>query len=366
MNAYLLYQISLTQIPNIGAVQARILIEYFGEAAAVFNAPCKELQNIEGIGEIRARMIKRFHDFSRAEKELKFLQNKNIRPLFITDEEYPRRLLNCYDAPLLLFLEGNANLNASRMISVVGSRHHSDYGKSCTERLISDLASYEISVVSGLAYGIDAIAHKTALKYGLPTIAVLAHGLDQIYPPEHQLMSREFTNNGGLLTEFLSETNPDRHNFPTRNRIVAGITDATIVIETGVKGGSMITAELANGYNRDVFAYPGKTTDMKSAGCNQLIRNNKAYLITNANELLEMMGWKDPGKKSLTMQRELFIDLSENEKVIFDILNGKTAVHIDEIYLKSNMSSSNVASTILSMELKNILTVLPGKMYGLL
>src|SRR6188508_3275083 len=313
MNSELLYQLALTEIPNIGCVHAKILAQQFGSAENIFKAKQHFLEKIEGIGEIRARAIKAFNNFSNAEEEIKFIEKYKIKPLFLTDKDYPQRLLNCYDSPTLLFYKGHADLNASKVVAIIGTRNHTEYGKQQTEKLVKDLSSQDILVVSGMAFGIDAIAHKTAYKNNLATVGVLGHGLDQIYPSDHTNLAKDMLRqNGGLLTEFRSNTKPDKHNFPTRNRIVAGMSDATVVIETGEKGGSMITAELANGYNKDVFAFPGKVTDNKSAGCNYLIKTNKAMLLTDAQELIEIMGWEEKTKseKEKKRQRELFIELT--------------------------------------------------------
>ena len=297
-----------------------------------------------------------------------------INPLFLTDEKYPQRLLNCYDSPTLLFYKGNADLNNSKIIAVIGTRSNSDYGKQVTEQLIRDMAEFNILVISGLAYGIDAIAHKAALKNNLPTVGVLAHGLDKLYPSEHASIAREMIQQGGLLTEFGSDSKPDKHNFPVRNRIVAGMADSIIVIETGIKGGSMITAELANGYNKDVFAFPGKTTDSKSIGCNYLIKNNKAALLTDALQLSEWMGWTMRPRSSFNShssfdsrsgQRELFVELTETEKKIIGMLREKQPMHIDELNIKSNINTSAVAAAVLNLELQGIINLLPGKMYAL-
>jgi DNA processing protein len=368
MNSELLYQLALTEIPHIGCVHAKILAQHFGNAEGIFKAPQAILEKIEGIGTIRARSIKQFNHFEKAEKEIRFIEKYKIKPLFITDKNYPRRLLNCYDSPTLLFYKGHADLNASKIIAVIGTRSHTEYGKQVTEKIIKDLTAQQVLVVSGLAFGIDAVAHKAALKNGLPTVGVLGHGLDQIYPPEHANIARDMVkHDGGLLTEYRSNAKPDKHNFPVRNRIVAGMSDATIVIETGIKGGSMITAELANGYNKDVFALPGKITDHKSAGCNYLIKSNKAMLLTDAEELIEVMGWEEKAKskKEEKSQRELFIELSTEEKIIMSILNEKDTVHIDEINLKSGLNSSAVAAAILNLELQNVVGSLPGKLYKL-
>lgn len=367
MNSELLYQLALTEVPNIGWVHAKILAQQFGSAEAIFKAKHSILEKIEGIGEVRARSIKAFTDFSKAEEEIKFIEKYKIKPLFIIDKDYPKRLLNCYDSPTLLFYKGEADLNASKVVAIIGTRNHSDYGKQQTEKLLKELASKDILIVSGMAFGIDAIAHKAALKNDLRTVGVLAHGLDQIYPPDHSNLAKDMLKQGGgLLTEFRSETNPDKHNFPTRNRIVAGMSDATIVIETKERGGSMITAELANGYNKDVFALPGRVSDTKSAGCNFLIRNNKAMLLTDAEELIEVMGWEEKSRKSeVRSQKELFIELSSDEKIIVDILKEKDLIHIDELNLKSGLSSSSMAAAILNLELQGVVSTLPGKLYKL-
>ncbi|MBI1344095.1 MAG: DNA-protecting protein DprA [Terrimonas sp.] len=361
----LLYQLALTEVPHIGHVHAKILVQEFGSAENIFKAKKSFLDKLEGIGAVRAKSIKSFTDFSRAEKEISFIEKYQISPLFLTDKQYPRRLLHCYDPPTLLFYKGTADLNAAKIIAIIGTRSNTEYGKKITEQLLKDMALQPILVISGLAFGIDAIAHKTASRLGLPTVGILAHGLDQVYPTEHAGLAREMLRQGGgLLTEYRSQTKPDKHNFPTRNRIVAGMCDATIVIETSMKGGSMITAELANGYNKDVFAFPGKTTDSKSAGCNYLIRTNKAILITGAKDMLEMMGWEEQKKKErIKPQKELFIELTREQKIILELLKEKDTVAIDEINIKSNLSSSAVAAAILTLELQNIIISLPGKLY---
>ena len=365
MKDELLYQLSLTLIPNIGPVQAKILLQQY-DAEDIFKAKKRELEKIEGIGTVRAESIKSFTDFSKAEKEIAFIEKYKIKPLFITHKDYPKRLLNCYDSPTLLYYKGEADLNHNKIIAIIGTRSHTDYGKQITEQLIEELIEQNVLVISGLAYGIDAIAHKAAVKNNLRTIGVLAHGLDQVYPSLHTGLAKEMLKaGGGLLTEFRSKSKPDKHNFPTRNRIVAGMSDATIVVETGSKGGSMITAELANNYNKDVFAFPGKVTDTKSAGCNYLIKSNKAVLLTDARELIELMNWEEALRlrAGLKKQKELFIELTDEEKLIINILKEKKSVHIDEINLKSGLSSSSVAAAILSLELQNVVLSLPGKVY---
>ncbi len=365
MNSDLLYQIALTSVPNIGAVHAKNLIEHFGDATSVFNAKKKDLAAVEGIGEIKARSIKSFDDFTSAENEIKFTEKHRIKPLFLSDDDYPKRLLHCYDPPTLLYYRGNADLNNTKVISIIGTRNNTDYGKQITESIVQGLVDLNVLIVSGLAFGIDAIAHKSSITNNLPTVGVLAHGLDTIYPLQHKQLAKDILLNGGLLTEFISKTKPDKHNFPKRNRIVAGMTDATIVIETQVKGGSMITAELAYNYNRDLFAVPGKITDTKSSGCLKLIQQNKAILLSDVNQFLQVMGWEEKAKPKAKKTRELFIDLNEDERVIVDLLKDKESVHIDELHLKSNLSSSTVAEAILNLELQNVIASLPGKLYRL-
>lgn len=365
MKPDLLYQLALTLVPNIGPVQAKLLLQHC-EAEEIFHAKKSFLEKIEGIGPVRAESIKNFNGFERAEEEIKFIEKYKITPLFLTNKNYPQRLLNCYDSPTLLFYKGEADLNTPKIISIIGTRSHTDYAKQVTEKLIKELSAQNILVISGLAFGVDAIAHKASLKNNLPTVGVLAHGLDKMYPAEHTNLAKDMIKNqGGLLTEFSSKTKPDKHNFPSRNRIVAGMSDAVIVIETDLKGGSMITAELANGYNKDVFAIPGKLTDVKSAGCNYLIKNNKAMLLSGASELIETMGWQETKKAKTKKQKELFIELTENEKIIVSILKEKDSVHIDELNSKSGLNSSAVAAGILNLELQNVIVSLPGKLYQL-
>ena len=360
MTTDILYRVALTLIPNIGPVQAKLLLQCC-EPEEIFHAKKRFLEKIEGIGPVKAQAIRDFNNFSRAEKEIRFMEKYRITPLFLTDEDYPKRLLNCYDSPTLLYYKGTANLNAARIINIIGTRNNTDYARQLIEKLVKELAANKVTIMSGLAFGVDALAHKAALKNGLPTIGVLAHGLDKMYPPEHAPLAKDMiAHQGGLLTEFKSGTKPDKHHFPSRNRVVAGCCDATIVIETDRKGGSMITAELANGYNRDVFAFPGRISDTKSSGCNYLISTNKAQLLQSAEDLLQLMGWEDEwetdpgqGKKKgrSKIQKELFIELTKEEKAIIAILQEHEGVHIDEINFKSGISNGAVAAAILRLEL---------------
>lgn len=369
----LLFQLALTEVPQVGNVHAKQLVQHFGSAEAIFKASLSTLEKIEGIGTIRARNIKFFNSFNKSEEEISQLEKYSIIPLFINDKNYPQRLLNCYDSPALLFYKGTASLNASKMVAIIGTRSNTDYGRKITEELVRGLASLNVVVISGLAFGIDAIAHKAALRNAIPTVAVVAHGLSHLYPPEHVHLAKDIVkHSGGLLTEHRLDVKPDKHFFPVRNRIVAGICDATIVIETGIKGGSMITADLANGYNKDVFAFPGKTTDVKSAGCNHLVKTNKAILLTDAAQLVEIMGWQEKTQNSndknqinQNKQRQLFIELAKEERIIVDIINERQTANIDEINFKSGLTPSAVAATLLNLELRGVIMSLPGKLYKL-
>lgn len=360
------YHIALTMVPQVGVVHCKNLLEHFGSAENIFLAKPSLIEKVTGIGQQRARQIKSFSSFNRVESEIRFLTKYGILALPMKHPLYPQRLLHCYDPPTVLYYKGNADLNAKRIIAVVGTRMNSAYGKLVTEKFINDLADPEIVVISGLAYGIDSIAHRVCLTAGMPTIGVVGHGLDTVYPSQHSALAKEMTRAGGLLSEFISHTKPDRHNFPTRNRIVAGMCDATIVIETSNKGGSMLTAGIANSYNRDVFAFPGRTTDLMSTGTNQLIGKNKAMLITSAKEMLATLGWENTINKPANTQRHLFVELSEDEKTITDLLKQREKMMIDEIGFLTRLSTSSVATALLNLEMNGIISRLPGKSFQLI
>jgi DNA processing protein len=367
MNEELLHRIALTMVPELGPVLARQLINRFGTARTVFKSTRTALAQTEGIGEFRAAQIKQFRDFAAAEKEMCTVASAGISVLFISDDAYPHRLRQCYDAPLLLYYKGSVALNQSRIISIVGTRRQSSYGKQITEQLITALAPYEVMIISGLALGIDATAHRQALQSGLPTIAVLAHGLNNIYPDQHRSLAAQIATQGGLLTELNWQEKPDRHHFPKRNRIVAGMADATLVMETEPRGGSMITADLAFQYNRDLFALPGRITDLKSSGCLQLIRDQKAVPLIDAAQLADSLGWNQP--KTVTTpatQRHLFPELSAEEISIINLLATRGTATVDELYLASGLSNSRAAATLLSLEMQQLVRQLPGKQYQLI
>ncbi len=359
----LLYHIALTQIPQIGDVQISNLLRHCIEPVAIFKASRKQLELIPGIGSIRASEIKKFRSFEKIENEIKYATENKIVILVKGQDAYPTRLEECLDSPHVLFYKGNADLNAKKTISIIGTRSPSSYGKEHTASIIAALAEYAPLVFSGLAYGIDTIAHRESLKHEIPTVAVFGHGFNFIYPYENRQLAAEMISNGGLLTEFMRDVKPDKQNFPKRNRIVAGLADAVVVVESGDKGGSLITADIANSYNRDVLALPGRASDLKSAGCNHLIKNNKANLITSGNDLVEFLNWvtkKTPNKKN---QLELFVDLNDHEKLIFNQISEMGPISIDEVTIRAGIKPSMAASIIFSLEMKNLVVALPGKCY---
>jgi DNA processing protein len=324
---------------------------------------------VPGIGEKLSEIIinNKNSALAEAENELKFIDKHKIKVLFYTDKDYPQRLLQCYDAPLLLYYLGNADLNSQRIISIVGTRNATEYGKDVCEKLVEALKPYDVIIVSGLAYGIDICAHKKSIEIGLPTIGVLGHGLDILYPAQHKNIAKKMVLNGGLLTDFPSKTKFVPGNFPSRNRIVAGISDATVVIETKIKGGSVITAEIANSYNKDVFAIPGNIDKPYSQGNNFLIKTNKAALLDDVNELPEILGWKNDSlkKSEFNKQTQLLLELNETEKELYDLFNENISLKIDEIVAKMKMPSSEVAANLLALEFKGAIKSLPGKIYQL-
>lgn len=360
MEEEIFYQLALTFVPGIGVKTGRLLLEKFGSAAAIFKMPLKEMKKVDGVTEIKAKGFRELEVLSKAEKELAFVQKNNIQVLY-HGNHYPKRLSNCSDAPLVLFYKGNANLDADKMVAIVGTRKNTDYGHKLTEELVENLQSMDnMVVVSGLALGIDAIAHKKCVQLGIPTVGVFGHGLDKVYPNTHKALAAQMTENGGLLTEFVSETLPDRSNFPMRNRIVAGLCDVIVVVESHIEGGALITAKMASGYNREVAAFPGRVNDSRSAGCNDLIRTNIAAMITKTEDLVELMNWKGMKKP---VQKQLFLNLTADEQKIVDLLQTKDSVHSDELLYHTNLASSMLAATLLQLEMQGIIKSLPGKYY---
>lgn len=360
----ILYKIALTLIPGVGDITAKRLIAYCGSAEAVFREKRQSLLKIPGIGEVLADTVFKQNVLERAEQELHFIETHGIRALAIDSAGYPERLKQCVDAPLVLFVKGNADLNAAYTLAVVGTRKATAYGREACQELIQGLAIVNPLIISGLAYGIDTISHKAALDNRLCTVGVLAHGLDRIYPSTNITLARKMLAEGGLVSDFVSGTNPDRENFPKRNRIIAGLADAVVVVEAAAGGGALITADLGNSYNRDVFAIPGRWKDEFSVGCNYLIRTNRAALIQTAQDLLEAMNWV---KKSgpVPSQIELMINLNPDEELIFRILRENGESGMDILSLSSDLSHGKIANALLQMELRGIVRSLPGKRFVL-
>lgn len=324
-----------------------------------------ELQSIPGIGSERARAIRQFKDFSVAEAELRFIEKQGIEALPFDDPRYPQRLSNCYDPPILLFYRGTASLNGRRMLAIIGTRQPSNYGVHLTEQIVQELTQSNIAIVSGLAQGIDAVAHRSAMKQQMQTIGVLAHGLDRIYPHHHRKLANMMCEQGGLLTEFRQLTIPDRYHFPARNRIVAGMTDATLVIESGEKGGSLITAALANQYNRDVYAVPGRTEDTKSKGCLKLIRNHQAEIFISTADLLRSLGWADETQSGRNDFGIPIVAFNEEETKIMNCLKSTDPTPQDVIGWETNLPPSKLSSLLLQLEMKGVVVSLPGKQFRL-
>ncbi|MDR1918304.1 MAG: DNA-processing protein DprA [Tannerellaceae bacterium] len=361
-----LYQIGLTMINGIGDVLGRQLLQAVGDAEAIFSEKTRLLEKIPGIGKTLIAEIKRPEVLRRAEKELAFIQKNKISSYFLSEKDYPSRLRECADAPLLIYFRGQGDLNSQRIISLVGTRKTTDYGRELTEKLIAELAEKlpGLLVVSGLAYGIDIAAHRNALKHQLPTVAVLAHGLDRIYPPIHRATAIEMMESGGLLTDFPSETNPDKPNFIKRNRIIAGLSDATIVVESADKGGSLITADIAFSYGREVFAFPGRVTDLHSQGCNRIIRQNKAALITCAADFISAMCWDIPAPNSARppLQTELPFLEDEDKTRILTLLREEER-HINQLSVEMNLPVHKLSGILFELEMDGLIKAIPGGAY---
>lgn len=361
------YKIAISLIKGIGPVLAKNLIAYLGNVEAVFTESQAHLAKIPDIGRVLSKEIKNQQVLVRADKEVNFILKNNIQALFYTDKAYPYRLKECVDSPVMLYTKGNMNLNANRFIGVVGTREASEYGKEICQKMIQDLGYMraDITIVSGLAYGIDICAHKTSLDSGLPTIGAIGHGLDRIYPVSHRTTAVKMLEKGGLVTEYLTETNPDRQNFVQRNRLIAGMCDAVVVVESAEKGGSLITADMAQSYNRDVFAFPGRVGDIHSAGCNALIKSNKAGLIESASDLVNAMCWEVSSNKATAIQPSLFLDLTEIQQSVVTILRKNASKTINELAIALGLPVSKTSSMLLEMEFSGVVKCLPGNSYKL-
>lgn len=362
----LVYKIALSLIPGIGSVTAKSLVAYTGSAEQVFREKEPALRQIPGVGSILANNIVHSEVISRANREVEFIQKNGIKALFYLDADYPQRLRGCSDAPIVLYAKGDPGLNCAKVISIVGTRHATEYGRNIVDQFIGALAErgYRMLIVSGLAYGIDIQSHKSALRAGLPTVAVLGHGLETIYPSLHTPIAREMVDNqGGLVSDFLSHSTIERTNFLRRNRIIAGLSDATIVVQSAKKGGALVTADIANSYNRDVFAFPGRVGDQYAEGCHFLIKSNRAALIESVSDLEYVMNWSAIQSHSDAIQPSLFYDLNSDEKLIIDLLHSEGETAIDLICIKTMLPMNKVSPTLLNLEFAGIVKGLPGKVF---
>ena len=365
----LMYQIGITLVKGIGNITAKQIIENLCNVSLLFTEKKHVLERISGLSR---RIINEIHSpgvLKRAEKEIRFIEKSRIEPLFITEPAYPNRLKECVDAPVMLYLRGNADLNAGKVISIVGTRNATAYGKEMTDQLVRDISEYfsESLIVSGLAYGIDIAAHRASLRENLATVGILAHGLDRIYPPVHRNTAAEMINAGGLLTDFISETNPDRQNFVKRNRIVAGMSDCIVVVESAQKGGALITANIADSYNRDIFAFPGKTGDKYSEGCNLLIKNKKAALVTSADDIFREMNWSDPPEpvRMQAIQRTLFPELNPEEQRVMEVLSKAGIMQLNLLAIELDLPVSQLSVILFELEMNGLVRCKPGGMYCL-
>lgn len=362
------YKIGIGLIPKIGPVLTRRLIAYCGSAEGIFKEKKNRLAKIPGIGEILVDHIVNHKNLDAADIEIDFISKNNISALFYLDESYPERLRQCEDAPVILYVKGKTEINRKKVISIVGTRNPTDYGRSITRELVEQIAaSYpDTLIVSGLAYGIDICAHKAALKNNMETVGVLGHGLSVLYPSAHREAARQMIEHGALITEFRHDEKPESPNFVKRNRIIAGLSDATLVMESGEKGGALITADIANSYNRDVFAFPGRINDKYSVGCNRLIKTNRAALLESLADLEYLMGWQKTDKTSAVIQKELFIELGPVETLLIDLLRKDNSMTIDQLALHSNMPTSKTSAMLLNLEFQGMVRCLPGKVYQLI
>ncbi|GAA3573065.1 DNA-processing protein DprA [Snuella lapsa] len=362
----LLYTLALQHVPKIGDITAKKLIAHCGSAEAVFKEKKQNLLKIDGVGAIVLNDLNEKNHVIAAEAEIHFMASNNITYSYFKEASYPSKLKHCIDGPILLFQSGQIDLSHRPIISIVGTRKITNQGIAFCEALIEALVPYNPIIVSGLAYGTDITAHKAAIKHNLQTIGCLAHGLNQIYPKVHKKYVNAIENNGGFFTDFWSSATFDRNNFLKRNRVIAGLSEATIVIESAEKGGSLVTADIANSYNRDVFAVPGRTTDTQSLGCNNLIKYQKAHMLSNPLDVPYILNWQLEESNRQIVQKQLFVELETNEKVIYTFLKENNKQMLDVIALNCNMPIYKVASMLLNMELKGVVRPLPGKLFELI
>jgi DNA processing protein len=358
------YQLALTMIPKIGAITARKLIEYIGSPEGVFLEKTSTLRSIPGVGEYLAARVSVNNFLTEAEAEINQMEKRGISAVYYQDEDYPWRLKNCADAPILLFYRGTPAFNGAKYLSVVGTRNATGYGREICEGIISGLACRhpDLVIISGLAYGIDVMAHRFALKYGLDTYAVLAHGLHTLYPATHADVAGRIMKQGALLSDFPTTVKPERNNFLRRNRIIAGLSEATLVVESGPKGGALITAELAASYSREVLAVPGKVGDAYSSGCNRLIQNNIAALVENGTDIEKLLSW-EPEVSLPESQTTITTPLTEEERLVLQAITEEPGLGRDILSIRTGIPLHKLPGTLLQMELCNLITIMPGNLY---
>ncbi len=364
MNQTDLFKMGLSMIPNVGPRICRKLVSYIGSVEGVFKEKKTALKKVPGIGDTILARINRDNILKIAEGELDYLNRQGHHWKFYLDKEYPARLKECEDAPIVLFYKGQYLFNQPKVVSIVGTRKSTDIGQANCEKFVEDLSSmfHDIVIVSGFAYGIDICAHKATLKSDRKTIAVLGNGIDVVYPSYHKKYLTQVEENGAFVSEFPSRKKPDPGNFVSRNRIIAGLADATLVVESGLKGGALITADMANSYNRDVFAFPGRVNDSSSSGCNNLIKQNKAALIESAQDMVDFLRW-DIESISKPIQQSLFIELNKEEQLIMNILQQNNSIELDRIANEVKLPVSAVSATLLTLEFKGLVKALPGKTF---
>lgn len=355
--------LALHFIPGVGPHLVKQLVSYCGSASEVFKRPKGKLQNIPDVGRATAQSIVTGNTFEIAEREYKKATRENAEIIFYIDKKYPSRLKVINDAPSILYFKGNCNLNHPKVVAIVGTRQATPYGKKIVEKIIEDLVPHQALILSGLAYGIDIHSHRLAIKHGLPTLGVMGSGIDVIYPGNHAEVARKMMDHGGLITENFFGTKPDAHNFPSRNRIIAGMCDALIVVEAAETGGALITAEIANTYNKDVFAIPGSLGQTYSEGCNKLIKINKAALLTSVRDLEYIMNWVPENAEGVVVKSEVKLT-AEEQNVVDAIITKGSAMQIDELAWKTNIPPGVLATLLLQLEFKGAVRALPGKMFA--
>lgn len=360
----LVHKIALGMIPGVGDITARKLVSYTGSVEAVFSESYRSLTRVPGVGEMLAKAVAGHEYLDKAAKEAEFVEKHGIKVFFYLDDDYPFRLRQCEDSPVTFYFRGKADLNAPFLLSIVGTRNATQRGREICQKIVAGLSVHfpGLIIMSGLAYGIDIAAHKAALANGLPTVAVLGHGLKTIYPSLHSGVAKSILENGGQLTDFSSDTLPERNNFIRRNRIIAGISDATLIVESGLRGGALITADIAASYNRDVMAVPGRPGDEWSAGCNALIRCNKAALVEGHEDIEYLLGWK-PAALAAPVQTVLFSGMTDSERKIYEALKTEGDMTVDLLTRLLDIPVNKLSTILLQMELAGLITPCPGSVY---